>query len=334
MSFARSLGRPVKVPARAMVRRWAADSGARAAMNRLYNHLNLRQQAFLFDAFARVFAADETARAEAGEWAVRFAGRPIRFPLRPDHMGLDWDRALGTAGYDSEIKKTYAAILRSPKPPHLFVDIGGNFGTDSLIFLSHGVRTITFEPNPSCHAYFAQACALNGFRPRLETAALGETPGAVDLVFPEGETWLGTTDAAEAVRLGEAGRPVSTTVQRRALDDYLPAFRGARRILIRIDTGGSEYAVLRGARRTLALGPLILLEMRPDPARRDEVLDLLAEAGYRMARLPWRPGRRRSPPSRDEILESPETNFLAVPLSRPPALSLAGAQVPEHVPAG
>jgi FkbM family methyltransferase len=282
-------------------------------MNALYNRLNMRQQEVLFHAFHQIFVQGTVAPADAGEWEIRFVGKQIRLPLRSEQMRLDWDLALATIGHDNEVKQTYAELLRSSNRPDLFVDIGGNFGTHSLIFLSHGIQTITFEPNPVCHGYFEQSCSLTHVIPRLEKVALGESPGSVELFFPEGEAWLGTTDATEMEQLGKVRILVSTPVEQRTLDNYFPEISKVSRILIKIDTEGSESAVLRGARRTLELGPLILMEMLPDPAKRAEMLDVLADAGYGVARLPWRADRRPPLLRRDDVLRSTETNFLAVP---------------------
>jgi hypothetical protein len=66
-------------------------------------------------------------------------------------MWLDWFLALATLGDDSTVKKTYAAIVSSSRKPDLFLDVGANYGTHSLLFLAHGIRTWSFEPNARCY---------------------------------------------------------------------------------------------------------------------------------------------------------------------------------------
>lgn len=311
---ARDLLGPLKIPARAVMRRLAARSVSRAMVNAIYGRLNPRQQEVFFLAFGQVFAAiDSGMTVDAGDWTVRFAGTQLRLPLRPDQIKLDWDLALSVVGNDFEVKESYAELLGRPNRPDLFLDIGGNFGTHSLLFLTHGVRTITFEPNPHCHAYFLQSCAMNGVVPQLEKVALGEAPGPAELSFPEGETWLGTIDETEKARLSGVRGLVSTSVECRRLDDYLPEIAGAGRILMKIDTEGSECAVLRGAERTLTLNPLIVFEMLPDPALRAQVFDLLTEAGYAATRLPWRSNTPLPSLRKGDFLAATELNFAAVP---------------------
>ena len=70
------------------------------------------------------------------------------------------------------MKKTYAAIVSSSRKPDLFLDVGANYGTHSLLFLAHGIRTWSFEPNARCHPYFIESCGLNAFNPHLEQVAI------------------------------------------------------------------------------------------------------------------------------------------------------------------
>lgn len=116
---------------------------------------------------------------------------------------------------------------------------------------------------------------------------------------------------------------VSTPVERRRLDDYLPEIAGAGRILVKIDTEGSEWAVLRGAERMLALRPVIAFEMLSDIALRTGTFDLLTQAGYVVSRLLWRPDRPSASLSKDEFLSGTDLNFLAVPRGPSPWLHIA-----------
>ncbi|CAA9891487.1 conserved hypothetical protein [Candidatus Methylobacter favarea] len=75
-------------------------------------------------------------------------------PLTSERFWLDWDTAVSITGHDIEIKQTYEALIGSSEPPELFIDIGANYGTHSLLFLVHQIKTITFEPNASCHDFF------------------------------------------------------------------------------------------------------------------------------------------------------------------------------------
>ena len=232
-------------------------------------------------------------------------------PLRPERISVDWDGALSILGCDFPIKDTYRAFLGSSLRPELFVDVGGNLGTHSLLFLVHGVDTLTFEPNDECHAYLAEFCRMNGVTPTLETVALGATEGEIELCYPVDQSWLGTTDAATRGHL-EAKFPLKRkTVRLARLDDYLR--HEERRMLIKIDTEGNESSVLKGAEETLRdARPTVIFESN-DPSRRAELSGQFKSLGYEIAELPCSP--IQSPRVIDEatFVRHGSNNFIALP---------------------
>jgi FkbM family methyltransferase len=205
-------------------------------LNALYKRLTISQRRFFHCQFAKIFR-DEHQRLDPGLWFVNFAGRQIRLPLSPARSWLDWDTAVSIIGNDLEIKETYASFIHSSEPPELFVDVGANYGTHSLLFLIHGIDTITFEPNSSCHEYFRHVCELNGVEPRLEPVALGQSKGYVDLWYPEGETWSGSTRDRVRDRLTTEHQLLRQKVEQKTLDHYFDVF-AQRRILVKIDMKG------------------------------------------------------------------------------------------------
>ena len=293
-----------------------ATASHRERLNRRYRGWSLDGQARFYHYFAKSFR-EGSADAEPGSWTVEFAGRTITVPLRPERMWLDWDHALSIVGQDVEIKRTYDACLRSAEPPEVFLDIGANYGLHSVLFLAHGVEAIAFEPNPSCHQDFREICDRNGLAGRIEGVALGDRPGEVDLVYPERETWLGTIHPGwfeESIGAGDADEVRVQRVPRKTLDDYLGEL-GGRRVLMKVDTEGSEYEVLSGGAETLeTLRPLTIFESFADagPDRR-ELHALLQARGYDIASLPWRP--ELPSPALDEaaFIANPAVNFIATP---------------------
>lgn len=287
----------------------------RELVNRRYRRWSPAGKRRFHRYFAKSFTSGAS-RIEPGAWPVEFAGRTISMPLRPDRMWLDWDNALSIVGHDIEVKQTYAASLRSANPPTVFVDVGANYGLHSILFLSHGVEAITFEPNPACHEDFRVICESNGLTGRIEGVALGGHQGEVQLIYPERETWLGTVSSGSRPEPeGEAGSSDgfhSQQVQQRTLDDYLGDLVD-RRVLIKVDTEGSEHEVLAGAVRTLeTVRPPIIFESLPD-ADRHALYGLLESCGYGVVPLPWDPGRPSSFLSERVFVASTAENFAAVP---------------------
>ena len=122
------------------------------------------------------------------------------------------------------------------------LDIGANRGTHSIIFLIHGIATVPFEPNPVCHPFFQLMCEMNGLQSRIEPLALGNSEGVVDLWYPEGDEWNGTTDASVKVQLG--GPLAKTAVTQSTVDCHVRAHRLSPDVL-KIDTEGTEVRCCR-----------------------------------------------------------------------------------------
>lgn len=278
-------------------------------LNRAYLLLGSRGASLFYTRTAKIFR-DVDASDVRGGWTARVAGMLVRLPLRGDRMWLDWDQAVSIAGHEPAVKQAYAQFLNGALRPDLFVDVGANYGTHSLLFLSAGVRTLSFEPNDACHPYFAEACAENGFCADVQPVALGDTPGEITLSFPAGQTWLGSIDADVVARLGSAGALETRHVQVRRLDEYADAFIG-KRVLLKIDAEGHELAVLRGAQRVLREHrPHVLFESLPE-SDRGALFDLFARAGYNLAPLTNDEGPASL--SRGEFVRAPVSDFLATP---------------------
>jgi FkbM family methyltransferase len=295
---------------RALMRAAIANSARRAVVNSAYGALSLEQTAAFHTWFWDIFR-DSRERLAPGSWVISFCGRRIRVPLRPESSALDWALATSFLGHDVDIKRTYTSLIGSAARPGLFLDIGSNFGTHSVLFVAHGIPTISLDPNSVCNHYHAALCAANAFHPRIETVAVGDRADFVDLLYPPGDPWLGSTDSSTSERLRTEHVTERCRVEQRTVDDYLPEF-GDRRLLVKIDTEGNEHRVLLGAQRTLRQkSPPVIFESWRGP-QRQEIHEIFATLGYQIGLLPW---DGRSTPrglSRSEFLDHEATNFVAV----------------------
>ena len=287
-------------------------ASTRRILNSIYLGLNSRKRSVFHTLFAKIFV-DTNDDASDGVWKVVFAGKSILMPLNSSRMWLDWDSAVSIIGHDIDVKETYEAIINShSEKPDIFVDIGANYGTHSLLFLVHEISTLTFEPNSSCHDYFIEMCKLNNVKPKLEHMALGEEHGYVELAYPMNETWLGTTESTSMKRLGKVKTLEMERVEQVLLDSYLPSFRG-KRVLIKIDTEGNELAVLLGATKIIReVQPKIIFESW-DGDERSKIFSFFDSEKYSIYSLPWAPYSDAHSLASEEYIESSATNFIAIP---------------------
>lgn len=315
--FGRRLARLVRPSPRAdleiLVRWLVSRRPTRACLNLAYNRFSLDRKEAFYSLFAKIFR-DHPQHIAEGTWWVNAGGRWVALPLGGDDTWLEWDLAVSMLGHEVEVKHTYLNLipLRRPK---LFVDIGANYGLHSVLFLVHGIPTVSFEPNPRCHAYFEKLAQRNKVACEIQQVALGAAEGWVDISFPERDTWLGSTNSAVADQLIEAHVPVTTIrVPETTLDGFTQR-DGRRPDLTKIDTEGSEARILEGARHTLGTcRPWVIFESWRDTGRAS-LLTFFEELDYRICALPLQLPRPPMVLEQTRLLEWPETNLIALPIA-------------------
>lgn len=314
-SFIRSSVKRMRPSARADVHRAVRMMAARATtqklLNYVYRSLSWQQRAYWHSEYAKLFRGTLT-NAAAGSWEVIFAGKSISLPLGGSDMWLNWDAALSVLGHEIEIKRAYAAMINSRHRPALFFDVGANYGLHSLLFLAHGIPTVSFEPNTYCHSYFRRVAEMNVVNTDLRPIALGAEEGSVDLWFPKTETWYGTTVPYARDQIPSDEQIEIQVVWQTTLDRFVEE-TSLKPDLIKIDTEGAEAGVLYGAAKTLSeLRPVIIFESWQD-SKREELFKLLDGLDYYILSLRH---PRHTPQRLDGInpfLAAPSNNFLAAP---------------------
>ena len=145
-----------------------------------------------------------------------------------------------------------ALVLHALRPDDLFVDIGANVGSYSMLGGAAGARVLAIEPIPRTFAWLTRNIAVNGLGEQVRALNLGLGRGEGRLRFTGG---LDTVNhvLAEGELTGDA-----LEVPVRTLDSVLD---GQSPTLIKMDIEGFESEVLAGAVRTLADPGLLALMM-------------------------------------------------------------------------
>ncbi len=290
------------------------DEVGRRDLNGFYNHLNLLAKAMFQVLYSDLFREHRVEIAPC-TWRVETTGAAVEFPLRTESLWLDWALAADFLGHDLEVKEFYQQVVLSPFRPRTFLDVGGNYGTHSLFFLSHGVETLTFEPNPTCVSYFEALLAHNGLTGDILRTAVGAENAAATLSFPTTESWLGSITVGAG-----AAHPLpgveTAEVEVLTLDGVVQE-RQIQPDLLKIDTEGFELQVVQGARTTLqTCRPMVLFESNT-AGERAPLLEAFKALDFGIFRLNAALFEAPERLSDAGFLSDERTNFMALPSGHP-----------------
>lgn len=200
---------------------------------------------------------------------ARYASWQIRSRLQ-DEVVVDWiegTKLVARTGMTGATGNIYCGlheyadmsfVLHFLRPGDLFVDVGANIGSYTLLASSVcGARTVAIEPNPGTVRHLERNIAVNGIENDvdLKVTAVGEETGTIAF----------TTGLDTMNRVATAGDRVVQTVPLARLDDLLDSCEPT---LIKMDVEGFETPALRGAEETLNSPSLIavMLETVDDDA--------------------------------------------------------------------
>lgn len=177
------------------------------------------------------------------------------------------------AVHDPSMTEEMRSFLRLTRSRRCLVDVGAHYGLFSLVFASRpGATAVAVEPSPSALVVLEHHCGANpDLRITVAPVAMGAEPGEMHVAIDvEGQATRSTA--------GSLAVPVMT------LDDLADA-HGIRPDALKIDVEGMELEVLLGAAKTLALRPVVFLEVHPRDlaavgAGVREIEQLLRGAGY------------------------------------------------------
>lgn len=175
-------------------------------------------------------------------------------------------------------------VRRWVRPGDHCVDAGGSFGWYAVL-LSHAVGTgghvHVFEPIPRTVRVLEGNLRRNGcVNVDVHAIALADAPGTLDVFVPD----IGVSGSLRLHQYEQGYETFACPV--RTLDELAEAGAWPRLDFLKADIEGAEFALLRGAERTLArCRPRLLLEIQADSTRRfghepGAVFRWLDERGY------------------------------------------------------
>lgn len=171
-----------------------------------------------------------------------------------------------------------AYLLHVVTPEDLFVDIGANVGTYTILACAvKGARGVCVEPVPATYGRLLENLRVNNLFERVEALNVGLAEEDGELLFTAGENCTNHVVAREE-RVSETVRVKVST-----LDEIL---NGRCPAVLKIDVEGFELPVLSGAAATLNNGTLhsVIMELNGSGRRYgfndDEILSRMEGFGF------------------------------------------------------
>ena len=177
-------------------------------------------------------------------------------------------------------------------------DVGANVGEYTVPAAARGLRVWAFEPAAVNFFVLARNVELNQFGDRITALNVAlHDRSEIGALWME-HTQIGSSHHMFGGSTTNSACPTTVPLHRQAvvgytIDDLIKTFDTEFPNHIKLDVDGNEAVILRGARRTLAEPRLssLLIEVRNDT--REQVLQLMHEAGFaspRQLRLKPRSG--------------------------------------------
>lgn len=223
----------------------------------------------------------------------RFAPRVVRldYPSREIHIRVETRRELlGRANACAKEPWTIAWLERELRASDVLWDVGANVGGYTLVaaVIGGGARVVAVEPAYRTYASLCDNVLLNGVSERVTALplALAAETRVDSLAYSD------VAPGAASHALGSGHRaptddPVVTEFRQQILtyrlDDLLERFGLPAPTLLKLDVDGGEAAVLAGARAALASPTLRSVLVEIERSGEDDVLELLRQAGLRLA---------------------------------------------------
>lgn len=195
-----------------------------------------------------------------------------------DHQSDGCATAYITPNYDYSIQTFITSVL---KPKNIFIDIGANVGTETLLAINKGAFVHSFEPTSDIFSQLQINISLNGYSSfcKLQKKAVADKDGLLRFyVFDSGHQLLNS--------LVKSGSHVQKRVEVPAisLDTYFHQQKIDSVALLKIDVEGAEHAVILGAKKILKQGkvPAIIWEsnLQASSDNRAKTSSLLDSYGY------------------------------------------------------
>lgn len=182
------------------------------------------------------------------------------------------DFKLANSAYELTVLKKFKSLLPSYD---LFIDVGANIGTYSLIAAREGKRCLAFEPIPDNFYSLKKNIELNKYGEFIQVFEFGLSDKKEKTNFNFDPLKPGASSIHPHKRMGK-----TITVQLEEFDKLeLPELSRAEKVLLKIDIEGMELNALKGMKKTLTAKENICLIIESKHSGTKSLITLLNDCG-------------------------------------------------------
>tara|TARA_B110000977_G_scaffold196706_1_gene277652 strand:+ start:1536 stop:2474 length:939 start_codon:yes stop_codon:yes gene_type:complete len=210
-------------------------------------------------------------------WKINLLNNKSILTRVGDNHDNSWDFAISYKWHDIGLSKIEKIIDEFYENNGLFIDIGSNMGLRSLTYLSNNKKCLLFEPNIDLHKFNEELFRINNFSNyELSNLCLSDSKRK-DKMYISSSTYMSSLDKKIAKQdniIDE--REIELTT----LDDYLI---NNKEIVynLKVDVEGHEFAVIKGAQKTIKKHqPTLLIEILDQTENRKNICNFLYELNY------------------------------------------------------
>ena len=214
-------------------------------------------------------------------WSIKLLnGNVVKVPVKAADK-KSWEFALSYKWSDKSLTIAESALHDYYDKHYCFIDIGANLGLRTLYPLSVKRPVILFEPNGGLKKFTQEVYVLNEFSGyAFENICLSEQNGEINFYISP-SSYMSSIYKENAEMDKEEGKVKVEIVKTTTLDSYLEHKLQIKPKIIKIDTEGNEYSILKGALNTIQKHqPAIIVEILPQTKNGVELYNLLKDFGY------------------------------------------------------
>lgn len=216
------------------------------------------------------------------DWVIVLPnGRRIKVEVKADDP-RSFEFALSYKWHDRNLRLVETILNDRIEKSRILVDVGANLGLRSVYSLAIGRKCLLFEPNPYLRPFTENLFKMNSLdNYLLENACVSDLPGTAKFyISPSGYLSSLSREHALSDTYGSGVKEIVVNVV--SLDRYFSdAGISDPPGIIKIDTEGHEYFVVKGAKSLITkYKPVLMVEATTEGLERELLFESIREFGY------------------------------------------------------